>query len=117
MVLHYGNDLAVNNTSYNFSKIAVREAGFDATLCPPWNLSPKAGFQVAPGGLLPYPPSPLSLPSQVTQRITKHPVTRTRIRGTYCITHHPVIHISIRTQHCPGRSASLQASLLDRNGE
>ena len=73
MVLHYGNDLSVNNTSYNFSKIAVREAGFDATLCPPWDLTPKPGFQVAAGGLLPYPPSPLSLPSQVTQHVTTHP--------------------------------------------
>lgn len=62
MVLHYGNDLSVNNTDYNFSKIAIREAGFDATLCPPWDLSSE---RVPLGGLLPYPPSPLSLTSQV----------------------------------------------------
>ncbi|CAL8472254.1 g11796 [Coccomyxa elongata] len=64
MVLHYGNDLAVNNTAYNFSKIRVREAEFDPTLCPPWDLAHKPGREVAAGGLLPYPPSPLSLPSQ-----------------------------------------------------
>lgn len=70
MVLHYGNDLAVNNTAYNFSKIRVREAKFDPTLCPPWDLTPKPGREVAAGGLLPYPPSPLSLPSQVIKKPT-----------------------------------------------
>ncbi len=72
MVLHYGNDLAVNNTGYNFSKIAVHEADFDATACPPWDLSPLPGRQVAPAGLLPYPPSPLTLPSQVTHPISHY---------------------------------------------
>ncbi len=67
MVLHYGNDLSVDGTGYNFSKIEVREANFDATLCPPWALP---ADRVGPGGLLPYPPSPLSLPSQVQQPVT-----------------------------------------------
>ena len=64
-VLHYGNDLVVNGTGYTFSKIALRQAGFDATLCPPWNPDRSRHW----GALLPYPPSPLSLPGQVWQYI------------------------------------------------
>ena len=60
-ILHYGNDLSVNGTGYTFSKIALRQAGFDATMCPAWD----AGQGKLRGGLLPYPPSPLSLTSQV----------------------------------------------------
>jgi hypothetical protein len=71
MVLHYGNDLTVNDTGYSFSKIKIREARFDAMLCPPWELSDNS---VTAGGLLPYPPSPLSssakarLPKLLSQR-------------------------------------------------
>lgn len=62
-VLHYGNDLSVNGTGYTFSKIALRQAGFDATICPPWHPDQSRLW----GGLLPYPPSPLSLTGQVWQ--------------------------------------------------
>jgi hypothetical protein len=70
MVLHYGNDLALGN--YSFSKVDLRAAGFDAMLCPPWAEEDRAALR---GGLLPFPPSPLSLTSKVThaRAPTTHP--------------------------------------------
>lgn len=63
MVLHYGNDLEVKGLGYRFSKIELRGAGFDASLCPPWGRNAQ-DFEELKGGLLPHPPSPLSLASK-----------------------------------------------------
>ena len=60
-VLHYGNDLKLENTSYAFSKVALRTQNFDGTVCPPWDTPIR-------GGLLPRPPSPLVLETMVRQR-------------------------------------------------
>ena len=71
MVLHYGNDLAVPGLGYRFSKIELRNAGFDATLCPPWGRNAK-DFAELKGGLLPHPPSPLALRTKVHDCYIRH---------------------------------------------
>ena len=61
-MLHYGNELAINNiTYYDFNKIELKANKFNPLECPPW--SKKNGTFTS--GLLPFPPSPLSFDSKV----------------------------------------------------
>ena len=62
-MLHYGNELAVNNiTYYDFNKIELKANKFNPLECPPW--TKKDGKFTS--GLLPFPPSPLSFESKVS---------------------------------------------------
>ncbi len=62
-VLHYGNELAINNiTYYEFNKIDLKANKFNPLECPPW--TQKDGKFTS--GLLPFPPSPLSFTTKVT---------------------------------------------------
>ena len=60
-VLHYGNELAVNNiTYYEFNKIEMKAKKFNPLECPPWTKR-DGNFS---SGLLPFPPSPLAFESK-----------------------------------------------------
>ncbi|CAK0783213.1 hypothetical protein CVIRNUC_006412 [Coccomyxa viridis] len=60
-VLHYGNDLGVNNiTYYEFDKVKLKERGFNPLECPPWKKE-EGKFM---SGVLPFPPSPMSFESK-----------------------------------------------------
>ena len=62
-MLHYGNELAINNiTYYEFNKIDLKANKFNPLECPPW--TKKDGKFTS--GLLPFPPSPLSFTTKVT---------------------------------------------------
>ncbi len=60
-MLHYGNDLGVNNiTYYEFDKVKLKERGFNPLECPPWKKE-EGKFM---SGVLPFPPSPMSFESK-----------------------------------------------------
>lgn len=83
-VLHYGNELAINNiTYYEFNKIDLKANKFNPLECPPW--TKKDGKFTS--GLLPFPPSPLSFESKV--RAAPHPpasesLSRCVVRASPC---------------------------------
>ena len=58
-MLHYGAQWKVPNTTWSWHK-AWYYNGFDATQCPPWDLSRERPS----GGLFPSPPSPSEIHSQ-----------------------------------------------------
>ena len=62
-MLHYGNDLGVNNiTYYEFDKVKLKERGFNPLECPPW----KKGEGNFTSGVLPFPPGPMSFESKAS---------------------------------------------------
>jgi hypothetical protein len=62
-VLHYGNELSINNiTFYEFNKIDLKRNHFNPLDCPPW--TEKDGRLTS--GLLPYPPSPQSFETKAS---------------------------------------------------
>ena len=65
-VLHYGNDLGVNNiTYYEFDKVKLKERGFNPFECPPWKKQ-EGKFTT---GVLPFPPSPMSFESKASNSL------------------------------------------------
>ena len=65
-VLHYGNDLGVNNiTYYEFDKVKLKERGFNPLECPPWKKE-EGKFM---SGVLPFPPSPMSFESKASSSL------------------------------------------------
>lgn len=62
-MLHYGNELAVNNiTYYDFNKITLKMSHFNPLDCPPW--TQQDGRLTS--GLLPFPPSPKAFESKAS---------------------------------------------------
>ena len=85
-VLHYGNDLGVNNIAYyEFDKVKLKERGFNPLECPPWKKQ-DGNFT---SGILPFPPSPMSFKSKASFSLptTHSPVPRWRV-GSLSWTQH-----------------------------